>query len=116
MATPTKTPPLPKTFTVNVPALGGLVTVQALTMAKIQALTPFPYDPVLHTWKIIEAATISPKLTLEKVWQIYDQYGEAPLLRVARAIKTASGMKEVMRAIEPITTALAARYLATPNR
>jgi len=53
---------------------------------------------------------------LEKVWQIYDQYGEAPLLRVARAIKTASGMKEVMRAIEPITTALAARYLATPNR
>ena len=67
MATPTKTPPLPKTFTVNVPALGGLVTVQALTMAKIQALTPFPYDPVLHTWKIIEAATISPKWCIREI-------------------------------------------------
>ena len=103
-------------MTINVPALGGLVTVKALTWAKIQALTPFPYDPVQHCWKIIEAATTRPTLTVEQIWQFHAKYGEAPLMRVVGAIKTVSGMKERLRAVEPIATALAAQYLATLNR
>jgi hypothetical protein len=104
MATPKAVAPateLPKTMTINVPALGGLVTVKALTGDRINALRPVPYNPVMHTAAVIEAGTVSPKIDRAQCISLAQQHGEAPIMRVMGAILSVSGLNKTIARFVP---------------
>ncbi len=88
----------PKTATINVPILGGPVTVRALAWEQAGVLADGQRDPLNKCLAVIVAGVVSPPLTIRGLRGIIALYGERPLLRVLNHIVFVSGFGDKVTA------------------